>query len=120
MRGDDSSTHSFNTNLQSIRDNYLVLVSSFLSISLCVSSSRSELSALVIRVVGCRFLQVVSRAQVRGVRWLSRIDQEGFFGVRFLEGAEGCFLFGLPGLTTTRRSRVSTDKGSWVFDCPGL
>ena len=45
----------------------------------------------VTRVLVDHDLQVVSRAQVRGVRWLSRIDQEGFFGVRFLEGAERLF-----------------------------
>ena len=28
---------------------------------------------------------MVSRTQVCGVRWLSRIDQEAFFGVRFLK-----------------------------------
>ena len=58
-----------------------MLVSSFLSI--VIFNDRSH-SALVIR--GCRLSNPTSgiKSSVRGVCWLSRIDQEGFFVLRFL------------------------------------
>ena len=70
----------------------------------------------------CRLSNPTSgiKSSVRGVHWLSRIDQEGFFfGVRFLGETEGIFCFGFRFRTTRRSSSGSIDRqgfiGLWLF-----
>ena len=63
---------------------------------------------------GCRLSIPTSgiKSSVRGVRWLSRIDQEGFFCVRFLEGSgAGCFCLGYQ-TDEQQNSKVIDSKGS--------
>ena len=55
----------------------------------CGCLQRSDSFRASNQVVGDESLQVVSRARVRGVHWLSRIDREGFYlGVR-IRGRQG-------------------------------
>ena len=51
------------------------------------------------QVVGCRNTTSGIKSSVRGVRWLTRIDQEGLFVVRF-SGRSRCFCLGYQSSTT--------------------
>ncbi|GJT02267.1 NRT1/ PTR family 4.5-like protein [Tanacetum coccineum] len=75
------------------------------------------------QVVADQLLQVVSELGSR-VRWLPRIDQEGFFVVQFLEGAEGCFclgyqvinnkVLGVSGFLNIKEQQVLIDRKGFV------